>query len=344
MRRRSGILLSSLVLGCSVTTEIPYAAKQNTTDRAGADVATPRSPPPIAANPPRERSATADAPRAAALSAAVESRVATEIELVTAGGAPRSPMRRSAKPGREQRLVLVVKPHMNLKTDGVQVGDRDLPPMTLQLLARVGQVADDGTMHVAIEVTSAEFDASVGDSRSQRATERSMAMLRAMKVELDISEQGIPRNVQIAVPPRVADDLRAPVESILLLLPQLFVPIPTEPVGAGAKWTATTGIAYAGLDLKQVGEVKLVSRTAENNELEWSNEQAQDTTVSGGERPVDKVATSSTGSVTFAKDTALPTHAKARTHAELTSKVFANAVAEQALLTLDLDFELATAK
>ena len=117
-----------------------------------------------------------------------------------------------------------------------------------------------------------------------------------------------------------------------------------ETASERAKFEAQGRQAVIRLKMPREGACEFDDHIRGHVRVEWSNEQAQDTTVSGGERPVDKVATSSTGSVTFAKDTALPTHAKARTHAELTSKVFANAVAEQALLTLDLDFELATAK
>ena len=345
--RRSVILISFLVgVGCSVTTETPYPTPRKVEPQPAASAAAQRSgnQPQADANTPAARPATRAEPRPTTLPAPIEPQVATDIELVSAGAEPRSPLRWSAKLASEQRLVLTVKPHMNLKTDGVQVIDQDLPPMTLQLVARVASVADGGAMHLAIEVAAAELDASVGEPRSQRATERGLATLRAMRIELDLAPDGIARNLQVAVPTRAAADLRAPVEAILLVLPQLFVPTPAEPVGPGAKWTATTGFAYAGFDLKQTSEVKLVSRSNGGVELECSIAQAQDATVGGGERPIDKVATTSKGTFSFLPDMALPARATAQTRAEMTSKVFANGTAETALLALDLEVEISAPK
>jgi hypothetical protein len=340
---RSHLLLLSYALGscCTVTTESPY--------RSGAESKTvaKAAPQPLPEpGPPTTPERGADVPRPeppakAALPPAVQPLAQPSIEVISAGASKRESLRRTAKVGAQQRLSLVVRPHMKVTRDGKPSSEQELPAVTLTLESRVASVAENGAAHLAIGVVAAEFDPAAGDERARRASERQMAALRDLAIELDLRPDGMGEQFRVAVPSRPESDVRATVEAVLLALPLLFVPTPVEPVGVGAKWKAITGYSYAGLALLESAEIELVKRTAEVVELAWTATLTQEQPAAGPGRAVETASVAARGTASISADHPLVVRLSSTASGEMTSTVHTSGAAEKAGLALELVVEVA---
>jgi hypothetical protein len=265
-----------------------------------------------------------------------------DVEIVEIGDEPRSVLMLGAPAGASQRLLLSTALAMKLDIEGEQVADASLPSVKLELIATTKRVDDDGAIHLSLETIGADYDAAMGDERSRRAADQAMIVLRALRADVVVQRDGLVRSIDVSVPERAPSDLRPTVEAVLQGIAELFVPLPAEPVGIGARWKATSRLRYTDLDLARALEVRFVSRTAEGVELEVAATRTHDGSgdATPGVRSIERASIASRGSLRLAAGSALPTRAKLRIDSTMSSRVTSQEGDRAATLHLGLDVDL----
>src|SRR5688572_28913498 len=88
-----------------------------------------------------------------------------------------------------------------------------------------------------------------------------------MQATMTVGPSGAPGPMTIKLPGRSHNDLRAAVESVIAMLPQVFVTVPEEAIGVGSKWKATAPVELAELHLQQATTYEVLTRNAQGVEV-----------------------------------------------------------------------------
>ena len=185
----------------------------------------------------------------------------TRTTLITAGRAPRSPLRLALTKGSVSDVTMEMTQSIEQSLDGKSTNSVQTPPISFGTQTTVDAVAADGNA----QITSSYHDIAVVDDGSFTAAQRAqlqsgLAPLTAMKVAATITT----RNVYVASTVTGAEGLGATtaqlVEQVSDQSSNLAVPFPEEAVGVGARWRSSSATTLAGIDIRQSYEFTLLER------------------------------------------------------------------------------------
>lgn len=196
-----------------------------------------------------------------------------KVTVVEAGQEPRLPMRLHPAAGLREALELSVGLRMTMN-NGVQ----DLPsvpvPTTKTRLSVEVEEARSGGFSVrqsvdAVDVISVPETPKTVVDQVKAATEP-LAQYRAV---MRMDPRGAVLGGEVMLPRDVPVMVRQTMQQMTESLGQLAVPLPAEPVGVGAKWTAVHDIEQSGMKLRQTAHYTMVSRDGDKASLELTIDQ-----------------------------------------------------------------------
>lgn len=172
---------------------------------------------------------------------------APAVTLTDPGAEPRQALALSYRTG-DQTTVRFTS---DLAVDQTVAGRRqrlDSPPITQTLTYRVGTVTSRGA-RLTVTVAAVEVQPKgSGLSADQVASmERSLAPLVGLRATGLLAPDGRFTSLRFRSPTGLDADVRAQVRAIESQLGTLGAPLPAEPVGVGAIWTATSTATIAGV-------------------------------------------------------------------------------------------------
>jgi hypothetical protein len=343
-RTRLFLVVASSSLACVVSTEPPPGVGQRQGTAPAKEAGSPAAAPAESvrpAAPPAEPAARArpepgERPMRP-LPAAAAGKPA-EIAVASAGEAPGRSLRTSAAAGTQQRLTVTVSGKMEFHADGKKLTDAALAPITATWLAKVDSVAPDGSRTVSLSIESATYDEAHPDARTVKATARAVEILGRVRAGFVLDPSGTPGPLEMQVDPRALNDMRPAVESVLEVVPLLFVPAPEAALGTGAKWTAASTISFAEMSLSQAAEYGVKTQRGEDTELtvKLDGKMPSPSAVTPGSRQIKTHEAQAEGTVTLAAGKLLPVAIDAKVHAEQTSDAAADSGPMSAKVVLEL--------
>ncbi len=184
------------------------------------------------------------------------------VTLIEAGVEPRRALRLTAAPGTTQRVIFSQRMQMEQTMNGRNMPSMPMPVTEFQFTAEVDQVDEEGTIHYTgtYEKVSVKEEPGV-DPNMRRMMEQSMQSMVGVEVKVATTDRGIIRSFELGAV-EVGDPT---VQQILQGLPGAFeqnsMPLPEEPVGAGAKWKSESTIVFQGIKMDMVQIITLTDLT-----------------------------------------------------------------------------------
>lgn len=210
------------------------------------------------------------------------------IELLEAGAEPRTKLRLAAVPGQRQRVSLEIASSVALQLGDKEVPARTIPTMTAVLDTEVTKAPKDGPIEIrfsAVEATRVEDPEA--SARLVAAVDQAIAGLREAKGTWTIDRQGRTVSVDLALPEQQRGGPQPSVEGFRQALQQLWIRLPDEPVGVGARWKAVSHFDASDIEVQQVATYELVELDGDTVHVELDLEQSS--TKPLGEREVGGV-------------------------------------------------------
>ena len=195
--------------------------------------------------------------------------------LLSSGAAPRAVAAYGWKKGTKQTIELA-----NTTTTTLTIGPKALPATTLPTLRfLVGLDAVDslpaGDVKVRGEFAQISASGSTAETREiAKAIEPQLGVLKGMAVTYWTTRAGASRDVKLELPPKAPAQLSQLLGGLSNSFEQVAAPLPSEPIGAGARWSVLDRKLLNGLDLVQLAVYELTSRTGDTLELKVSYQQA----------------------------------------------------------------------
>jgi hypothetical protein len=190
-----------------------------------------------------------------------------EIEVLSAGAAPREALRLAPAVGASQRAAMTVR--LGLEQSGVSSASVNVPPIRATLAATLRDATPNGDFHVSVSYPSFEVLKGNGTSAAQRrAAERTLTGLEMLSGELTLTTRGALVDSNFNIPPGLDPTSTQILGQLGDQLRGLTAPLPEPAIGVGARWRVTTHLTISGIQLRQVYEYKLKKRKDTTLELE----------------------------------------------------------------------------
>jgi len=230
--------------------------------------ATPVAPLPADPEPAAAQTAEAPAPEPAPapappppLEEAIEP-VAVDVKVLNRGKGKREPLVYASAPGNKQQVELALDFAASQKAAAELGGDQDqkLPTVVLVGDAETKNVGADGSTEYVFTVTGTDARAVAGSPMPLDQLKQALTGLKGLTIQGTRGANGAqvgPITLRLEKPDPMSAQL---IEMVRATLPS-WPALPTEPVGTGAKWRATSKTTIMGqIPIEVVTDYQLASR------------------------------------------------------------------------------------
>lgn len=186
------------------------------------------------------------------------------VVLLEAGRAPQEVLAWDAEAGTRRRLVMGVRVNTRTGNEPAPLS----PRLWMEIDAKIEGAEPDGTIRRSFEIQGIEVeDDERVDAEAIEGMRETLQPLGGKKGAVESDSLGAATELAVtgamAVDPRVSKF----VASLRHAWSHLTMPLPTQPVGAGAKWTATRRIDLQGIDAWQIATYTLTKREGRQIEV-----------------------------------------------------------------------------
>jgi hypothetical protein len=182
----------------------------------------------------------------------------TTVKLVSPGKGKREPLKFSSKAGDKQQIELALDFAVKQAENGKPAVNQIYPTTVLGGEAETKSVDKDGTSTFALTVSSTDARDTPGSQIPLDKYKPALATLQGLVITSTLDAHGQGGDVGLKLDK--AGEEAAGVLSLVTMAMPPFPALPTEPVGIGAKWLATTTAKFAGkLEITQTTTYELVA-------------------------------------------------------------------------------------
>lgn len=170
-----------------------------------------------------------------------------ELKLLDAGVEPRKTLRLAPAKGHKSSAAMVVVMETTTEIGGFPIPPQKLPTQRLTFDYEVKDVAPSGDVTYTFKIRKATME-DVDDvmpmiAESLRSTLESLEGLEGTSV---VTNRGLPRSTELKLPEKASPQARQTFANMRQSFQNFAAPLPEEPVGVGARWTAATEVDVAG--------------------------------------------------------------------------------------------------
>ncbi|MEJ7602076.1 MAG: DUF6263 family protein [Kofleriaceae bacterium] len=189
------------------------------------------------------------------------------VRMLVPGTAPRKRMRYQLVANTIEYIELDMRMTIGTRFDDPTFAERKtnvaIPTLRTTFKTTVTEVTPSGDARLAFEHVSTELLQDVALAPGPRkAVEAALAELAGMRGTSRVSSRGVPSEITFEAPNATANLARV-IDSFRDSMRQMYVPLPEDEVGKGAKWEVTARHAINGMmmDSKLVYELTEASST-----------------------------------------------------------------------------------
>jgi len=183
---------------------------------------------------------------------------AVTLTLLESGREPRAVLRYPSEPTAAGKLSLTLRLAMKMEVPGSPV-----PPVTmpgLRLLIDVTSARADKGVKYQFTVADADLTSTDNAHPSLLAEMRKgVDTLVGASGHLVLESRGTTGDLTLAHPAGIGQELGEFLNSARLAMGQMVVPLPAEPIGAGAKWEAVEIVSQDGINVREKTYFELVA-------------------------------------------------------------------------------------
>jgi hypothetical protein len=231
--------VSGVVVVCALVLPVFAACGAGPIEGPNAAASASAGSPPPADNALASSSASASAPASAVLPPPLPPPPAPaewKVALVSPGDEPRKPLRYVFHVGAKEVAVMDMRMILSLEFDGAK---KDMPtaPVTMTVTIVPQTVLPSGNLDYKFTLDAIDL---AKDSDPSFAPYRTpLQQLVGTAGEMEVTPQGKTEKTSVTPPPGASDQIAEVTDQLVGALRDMMLPLPDEPIGKGAKWTAS---------------------------------------------------------------------------------------------------------
>jgi hypothetical protein len=191
------------------------------------------------------------------------------VTVEDAGREPRQRLQLRLAEGSTTRAAMVSKVELDMNIEGNRLSAGALPTTRAVIEQRIDRVDPDGTAHYTVTIGDWSVEATPGvDEAVADQTERALAQLEGLRGTGTIDPSGSTQSVRMDTSTVQDPIMKSTLDSFSSQVTNLAAPFPSEPVGPGARWRATSSATINGITMNTTSTYTLRSRTGDHYELD----------------------------------------------------------------------------
>ncbi len=191
------------------------------------------------------------------------------VTVEDAGREPRQRLQFRLAAGSTTRAAMVSKVHLDMNIEGNRLSAGALPTTRAVIEQRVDRVDPDGIAHYTVTIGDWSVEPTPGvDQDVADQTERALAQLEGLRGTGRIDPSGSNQSITMDTSNVRDPVMKSTLDSFSSQVTNLSAPFPSEPVGPGARWRATSSATINGITMNTTSTYTLRSRTGDHYELD----------------------------------------------------------------------------
>lgn len=194
---------------------------------------------------------------------------ASGVTVEDAGAEPRQPLVLRIAPGSSNKAAFLTRIGLTMTADGEPLDIGTLPGFKIVLDQRADRVDPDGTVHYTVTFSDASVVATPGvDPAALQQGQSGIAQMKGLRGTGTFDAQG--DNQKLSFDTSTVSDpaIRSTLDSLSSQIGNLSAPLPNEPLGVGARWTARRSATINGITVNTKTTYTLRSRAGDRYELD----------------------------------------------------------------------------
>lgn len=179
------------------------------------------------------------------------------VTVEEAGADPKQALRFAPVAGTSEPMLMTLNMTMKMSAGGQKMPAVTSPPIITTGKTEVtGVTADKITMVYKIESMTVQDKA--GTNPAMVKTMRSMLEgLEPFEAHVEMDARGVMLGGYVDIPEGLPAPMQQMMEQLQQSLAQIVVPLPSEPVGVGARWTSVGQVEQGGMKIQQTAHYSL---------------------------------------------------------------------------------------
>lgn len=269
------------------------------------------------------------------------------IKLLDPGAEPRKVLRLHPKTGDKESMVITMKIGMVITAGDLPEQPVKLPTLKLAMDVSVNDISTNGDISYNI-MTS---DASVVEepdivAQVAEAMKNAAAGMKGIGGKGTLSSRGVNLSSDIKTPEGADQQVNQFVDQMKETMLHVSVPLPEEPVGAGAKWEVKMPVKSQGIGLSQTATYQLVSMDGERGTAKTTitqtaaRQKIDNPMVPGSKLDLTKMTGNGRSEVTFDLARILPPEASMEFHSEMMTTMTTSNAGQRQKMEMKMDMNL----
>lgn len=180
------------------------------------------------------------------------------VTLISAGAAPRMPLRYSMRAGQKTSIAVTTDMGMSMEMAGMAMPEMKMPSMKMVVDMAVTSVAANGDMSFDSSIASMTIDTSKADPMLAGAMQGATPDMSGMKASGILTNRGL-STAKFSLDSIKDPQMKQMLDSASSSIESISMPMPEEPVGVGAKWEVRQHSSANGISVMMKQTVELTA-------------------------------------------------------------------------------------
>mgnify|MGYP003112022756 FL=1 len=190
---------------------------------------------------------------------AADSAEPVKVELIDAGKAPLQPIRYAPRVGETQSAVMTISIDMKMSIAGNAMPAQDIPAQKVTFDTTVENISEDGDITFSFIYTGAEvIDDPDNPSPMAPMLKEMIKSLVGATGSANVTDRGITKSADFNIPEGMAPQMKQMLDGMKESMNRISSPVPSEPIGLGAKWKVTQKLVANGMHMVQTSTHEIV--------------------------------------------------------------------------------------
>ena len=191
------------------------------------------------------------------------------IRLLDAGAEPRTDLSYALQKGGSQKIKMSMDMVMSVKAGQRSLPPTTIPTMTMQLDVATTDRNPSGEWRIESKLTQITINPKGGqEEQFASAIRPQLEGMKGLGMGYWINAKGRVRDVKIDIPKSVPAAAQQLLQGMSQSFESMVAPLPSEPVGTGARWQVVSRLSSSGADLLQSAVYTLKSRSGDKIALD----------------------------------------------------------------------------
>ena len=184
----------------------------------------------------------------------------SKIKVLKTGKGPKKTLRYAFKEGQKENISMTISMAMDMSMGAGGSNKMILPDMKMDMTMQIAGKAGKGKYKTSYELTGADVVETKGvDPNVTTAMKKSIGNMVGTKGSSVIDNRGFQSGGKVENSAKMSAQVKQMMESTTHSVEQLSSPLPSEPVGKGAKWVLSQNTMQNGIKINQKTTFTLVS-------------------------------------------------------------------------------------